>query len=253
MPIEYECIKIKDNQVVGYKDVVIEESPLSIFINGRSYTTVMITPLLKKEFVVGHLFSEGIIKSLDELESIQIQKNTAKVLTKSPLGELIARKTIVSGCGGGSNFLDGSKLPKIDSFFKIYKEYVLDAVRMIIVSELHKETGGVHSCGLFEDLSLLYRAEDIGRHNALDKVIGSALIDGCEFSDKFIVTTGRISSEMALKCSHANIPLIASMGATTSLAIDIADKTGLAIVGFTRGDRFNVYSEGHKRFRFGFI
>ncbi|MDY6932566.1 MAG: formate dehydrogenase accessory sulfurtransferase FdhD, partial [Halobacteriota archaeon] len=253
MPIEYDCLKIKDNKVDGYKDIVVEEIPLSIFINGRNYATAMMMSQMKKEFVIGHLFSEGIIKSLDEIESIQIQKNTAKVLTKSPLGDLMARKTILSGCGGGSNFLDQSKLPKIESFLKIYKEYVLDAIKDVRVSELHKDTGGVHSCGLFEGQSRLYRADDIGRHNALDKVIGSGLIDGCDFSETFVVTTGRISSEMALKCSYANIPLIASMGATTSLAIDIADKTGLAIVGFTKGSRFNVYSEGHKRFRFGFI
>lgn len=256
MQKDINCLKIyvnenvNEDQITEFKDKVVEEKALSLFINGRNYTTAMISPHMQKEFVLGHLFSEGIIKELDEVESIQIQENTAKVLTKSPLQVLIAKKTIVSGCGGGSSFLDESKLPKIDSNFKISKDSIFKAVKSVLTSEIHKTTYGIHSCGLFGSESLICKVDDIGRHNALDKTIGYALSKGCDFSETFAVTTGRISSEMVLKCSMANIPIIASRGATTSLAIDIADKTGLTILGFVRGKKMSVYSGGQKRLIF---
>ncbi|MDY6966500.1 MAG: formate dehydrogenase accessory sulfurtransferase FdhD [Halobacteriota archaeon] len=250
MQKEVECLKIDaEKGTREFIDRVVKETALSIFINGRNYATAMISPQMKKEFVIGHLFSEGIIKELGEIESMQIQGNNAKVLTKSPLQVLIARKTIVSGCGGGTSFLDESKLPKIESKLKISEECIFNAIKTVFTSEIHKGTHGIHSCGLFNSESLICKAEDIGRHNALDKVIGYALTEGCDFSDTFVVTTGRISSEMAFKCAVVNIPIIASMGATTSLAIDIADKTGLTIVGFVRAKRMNIYSGGQKRFK----
>lgn len=249
MQKDINCLKISLNEdrATESTDKVVKEKAFSIFINGRNYTTAMISPHLEEEFVLGHLFSEGIIKELDEVESIQIKGNTAKVLTKNPLNVLIAKKTIVSGCGGGSSFLDESKLPKIDSKLKISKECIFNAIKSVLTSELHKTTHGIHSCGLFNSESIICKADDIGRHNAFDKVIGSALTRGYSFSDKFVVTTGRIPSEMVLKCVQVNIPIIASMGATTSLAIDIADKTGLTIVGFVRGRKMSVYSGGQKR------
>jgi FdhD protein len=104
----------------------------------------------------------------------------------------------------------------------------------------------VHLVGLFERYTHGYVAvlivEDVGRHNALDKVIGYGLTRGIAFEKTFVACTGRISSEMALKCAIANIPVIASRGATTSLAIELAEKTGLCIIGFVRGERMNVYT-----------
>ena len=241
---EYRCLKFRDDTFVETRHKVIKEEPLSVSINGRYYVTAMISPQMQKEFVMGHLFSEGIIKSIAEIESLQIADNIANVIITHPLKVLATRKIIVSGCGGigtGSSFLDESKLPKIRSSVKIGAGDIITCVNSILHSKVHGITGGVHLLGLFED---------IGRHNALDKVIGYGLLKAVDFEKTSVASTGRISSEMALKCSIANIPILASRGATTSLAVELAEKTGLCIIGFVRGGKMNVYTNA-ERIRLG--
>lgn len=242
MKKEINCIKFNGERITESEDKVVIEEPLSIFVNGKHFVTTMITPQKKKEFVIGHLFSEGIMSGVEELESLQIEESIANVILSSSLKVLAAKKLIVSGCGGGTSFLDESKLPKISSDLKMDAYEVFKGIKSISRSDLHRITGGVHVVGLFDKESRICISEDIGRHNALDKVIGYGLIANIDFEDTFVACTGRISSEMALKCSVANIPVVASRGATTSLAIEIAEKTGLCIIGFVRGERMNVYT-----------
>lgn len=248
---EFACLKLDADTAVEAVHQVVEEMPLSIFINGKHFTTAMMSPALIKEFVVGHLLSEGIVKGLGEIESLEIEKNVAKVVLTNPIRAIRSKRPILSGCGGSSSFLDGSKLPKIVSDLKIDRSDLRAAVREISMSDLHVITGGVHSVGLFDRGGIICRVEDIGRHNALDKVIGYGLLNEIDFGGAFVASTGRISSDMALKCSAANLPIIASRGATTSLAIEIGSRTGLSIIGFVRGVKMNVYTnwdrvEGYK-------
>ena len=138
------------------------------------------------------------------------------------------------------------KLPKISSNLKIDAGDIFSGLKSLLNSDLHRMTGGVHIVGLFHKEALICISEDLGRHNALDKVIGCGLIKNVDFKETFVTCTGRISFDMALKCSVANIPIITSRGATTSLAIEIAKKTGLTTVGFVRGRRMNIYTSGER-------
>lgn len=221
---------------------VVEEVPISILVNGRQLTLAMMSPVQLEEFAVGHLFTEGIIRSAGSIESIQVEKQTIKVLTKEPFKVIGPRRTILSGCGGSSSSLDPAKLPKIPPGFEIGAQALFSAIKTVLDSEIHRLTGGVHVVGLFAGEGMICTREDIGRHNALDRVIGYGLGKGTDFSRTFVVSSGRISSEMARKCLIAGIPVAVSRSATTTLAVEIAERNGLTICGFARGGRMNVYS-----------
>jgi len=246
---DYSCIKVDGDLSEEAACQVVEESPLSIFINGRHFATAMISPQFRAEFVTGHLISERIVSGKKEIESLEIEGNLARAIVANPMRAIVPRRPIVSGCGGVASFLDESKLPLIQSDLQIDKDQAKEAMSAISLSEIHIATGGVHSVGLFgvgEPIII----EDIGRHNALDKAIGCALIHRPDFDFKrtYAACTGRVSSDMALKCSVAGIPIVVSRGATTSLAISIAERTGLCIIGFLRGKRLSVYTH-RERFR----
>jgi FdhD protein len=115
-------------------------------------------------------------------------------------------------------------------------------MKQTLQSDLHAKTGGVHIVGLFIPDGVVCIAEDIGRHNALDRVIGYGLLNNVIFSHTFAVSSGRVSSEMVRKCLVAGIPVIVSRSATTSLAVEMAENTGLTIIGFARSDQMNIYT-----------
>ncbi|MBS1194441.1 MAG: formate dehydrogenase family accessory protein FdhD [Methanomicrobia archaeon] len=116
----------------------------------------------------------------------------------------------------------------------------------VLDSEIHRLTGGVHVVGLASDRGVLCVREDIGRHNAMDRAIGYGLTEGIDLARTFVVSSGRISSEMARKCLVAGIPIVVSRSATTVLAVELAEKNGLTICAFARGSRMNVYTHTHR-------
>lgn len=244
----FSCLKLDGDEAIEGVHQVVEETPLSIFINGRHFATAMTSPAMQEEFISGHLFSEGIVKGLEEIESLNVEDNVVKVVLTNPIRAIRSKRPILSGCGGASSFLDESKLSKVVSDLRVERGDIRAAVKEISMSQLHKATGGVHSAGLFDRRGVICKVEDIGRHSALDKVIGRGLLDGVSFEETFVTSTGRISSDMALKCSFSGIPMIASRGSTTSLAIEIAERTGLSIVSFVRGEKMNVYT-GRERIK----
>ena len=228
---------------------VVEEIPFSVTVNGRHALTAMTSPTLLREFIVGYLYTERIVNEYEEIESIRIEGNSASVLTKKPFTILTSHKTVLSGCGGSTSFLDAGHLPKIQSNLILSPEVIRAATKETLNSDLHRITGGIHLVGLFDaDGQAIRIAEDIGRHNALDRVVGHGLLEGVDFSWTFAVCSGRISSEMVRKCLMANIPVIVSRGATTTAAVEAAEVGGLTIVGFVRSRKMNIYT-GRERVR----
>jgi FdhD protein len=236
------CIEVDGEKFESSAHEVVEEAPLALFINGRHAMTTMTSPVALEDFVTGYLFTEQIIKGPEEIESIRIEKNRVSVITKNLFKVLGPKKTILSGCGGSTSYVDTEKLPKIKSGFTINPAGIGTAMKGAFISEIHHITGGIHIVALHDGQNTLTVSEDIGRHNALDRVIGFGLRNGIDFSRTFVIVSGRISSEMVRKCLVANIPLIVSRSATTTLAVEIAEKTGLTIVGFARGEKMNIYS-----------
>lgn len=236
------CIKIDADNAKRDLHEVIEEVPFALFINGRHAMTAMMSPVQLEDFVTGYLYTEQIIKNVDEIESIRIEKNRMSVITKNLFKVLGPKKTILSGCGGSTSFIDTEKLPKIQSGYSITTANILVSVKAVLNSELHITTGGIHIVALLDGENVIAVSEDIGRHNALDRVIGFALRNKIDLAKTWVVVSGRISSEMVRKCLIANIPIIVSRGATTTLAVDIGKRNGLTVVGFARSTKMVIYT-----------
>jgi FdhD protein len=220
---QVEYVKV-NAEVTKAKARIVKEVGLSLFINGRHFTTAMIMPTMEKEFIIGYLFGQGFISSVADIESLTIKENTAEV-------SLPEKK-------------DKAKVtPQIHSDLKVRKEDIFNSVKAILKSEVFAETEAVHSAGLFHrGTETICIAEDIGRHNALDKVIGYGLLHDIDFSNTVATSTGRQPAEMIMRCGTANIPIIATKGVPTTMAIDIAREAGITVAGLVRGNTMTIYS-----------
>lgn len=186
------CVRIDGANSEKSTHGVVEEVPIALFVNGRHAMTAMMSPVNLDEFVIGFLFTEQIIKSPDEIESIKTEKNRISVITKNLFKVVGPKKTILSGCGGSASYIDTEKLPKIRSDFSVGVQAIGNAVRTVLDSDLHRTTGGVHVVALLKKDRMLSVAEDIGRHNALDRVIGFGLRNEIDLSQTFVISSGRI-------------------------------------------------------------
>ncbi|HDL84874.1 MAG TPA: formate dehydrogenase accessory sulfurtransferase FdhD [Candidatus Acetothermia bacterium] len=250
MKKEFACQRLMDGKITSVMDTVATETPLSVFINGRHFVTAMISPQMVSEFVLGHLYSSGVIHELSEVEVLEVKEGSVHVLIPGYDPSLHSpKRLIVSGCGGSTSFLDDIKIPTIHSSLHVTFGALNAGMRDVLSSSFHRATGGVHCVGLVDKSGTLRLVEDVGRHNAVDKAIGCGLTKGIDFAQVFLATTGRISSEIVYKCAVANIPLVISRGAVTSLAIEVAMKARLTIIGFARGGRMNIYTWREKIWR----
>ncbi len=248
---EYNILRINRDNQSEEKDVVVVETPFTIFINDKEIITLLCTPKSLEELSIGFIASEGFIDDVDDIKHISIDQQTfiCHIILKkeSKFAERFqGKRTITSGCGKGTifyNILDSFKSKKIENPLEIdismIKENMRDFNRR---SELFLETGGVHSCGLYDMDKILIFEEDIGRHNALDKIIGKSLKENINLKDKIIFTSGRISSEILIKVAKREISTIVSRSAPTSLAIDMAKELGINLIGFVRGEKLNIYT-----------
>lgn len=229
-------------------DKVIVEQALDIYINNKYYVTLMCTPFGEKELIIGFLFSEGIISSVNQVKDIE-KKSEGMIFVNIKNDEPIIfenKRALTSGCGRGSihvNMLNNKNIDIIRSkiAFNI-KDILLYMQQFNNSSYLFKETGGVHGCCICGYEGLLLSTEDIGRHNALDKLIGKSHINNIDLNDKVLLTTGRVSSDILLKAAKAKIPILVSHSAPTDFAIKMAKLINMTLIGFTRGKRMNIYS-----------
>lgn len=251
---KYIIKKYQNEEVDEVEDLVVCEYPLTIFLNDQEFITLLCSPKSLKNLSIGFLYSEGIIKSASDIDSINIDEKMGyayiKIGNVSKFAkQLYGKRVITTGCGKGSifyNALDSLKCKQFKNNLDIDYKKLLAIMKLFNKkSELFLETGGVHSVGLIDGDDILYFEEDIGRHNALDKIIGNCLIDNVNIEDKAIITSGRITSEIVLKCAKLGIGCIISRSAPTNLAIDTGKKLNIEIIGFARGNKLNVYNKNN--------
>lgn len=226
------------------EDVVALEKKLRISVNGKEILRLYCTPHMVKELVVGLVMTEGIIPGKWCAERMSIEYgNEIAVDIPAEVEASAEGMTVTSGCVGGVTFEKKDRAAVVSDAFTIGKDSLRNVFRDFQArSELYKTTGCVHSAALSDGKVVLCFAEDIGRHNAVDKVIGYALLEEIAFSGKIMLASGRISSEISSKCARWGIPVLATRTAPTNLAVEIAERCGVTIVGFVRGNRFNVYT-----------
>ncbi len=232
-------------------EAVAEEYPLTVWVEDRELLTLLCSPRDLDHLAAGFLVSEGILRRREDLAALTVDadKGHCWVRLRDPeaLGlALHGRRTQTAGCAKGMIFYrvsDTLPLPAPDPDLRVSMRVLGDLMtRFNRSSPLFQETGGVHSCALATAEGLLWLQEDIGRHNALDKLIGRAFLESVPLGDKLLLTSGRVSSEILLKCARTGIPAVFSRSAPTALAVAEAERLGLTLGGFLRGGRGNIYT-----------
>ena len=257
--IEFEVSRID----VGAKklerkmDYVAEEKPLHVFLNQTHYVTILCYPELMKELVIGYLLSEGVLKSPDEIKEVRIGKDGkchAQLQSGVDAEKRIAvsqpfTRLVLSACGSPdywplSKLIDRLDLHRLPLGFRVRAEVVSEAVRRLnTLAETFRKTGGVHIAAVYlGDGGLVTYAEDVGRHNAVDKVIGACALKKFDFSQCLLASSGRLTGDIVLKTARMGIPVVASLAAAVDSGIEVAKRTRLTLIGFVRGQRMNVFT-----------
>jgi FdhD protein len=226
---------------------VIEEALVSLHVNGQELATIAATPIRQDWLAVGFLANEGLIASKDEVRAVHICPSGLCVdvwLTREI--EPPAKRILTSGCGGGVTFDDLTRAqPPLDSDLTLpagQLHGLMDQLQS--VARLYRRTRGVHTSALFRGVAMLSSAEDVGRHNTLDKVRGDCLLRDVDTRGGVLLSTGRISSEMLNKAAKMGCPIIASRTSPTSLSIQLARAWNITLVGYLRRGKLLVYANG---------
>lgn len=217
------------------------------------FLTLLCSPTDLTYLAIGFLSSEGLVISKDEISNIIVdeQRGMVRVETqedKEFANELVFKRSITSGCGREASFYSAADVQgqaKVESQIAISTSEVFALAKEFQHrSKVYRATGGVHSAALCDTTRILVFAEDIGRHNAIDKIFGQCLLGDIPTDGCMIITSGRISSEILLKVAKGNIPVLISKSAPTNLGIKLANALGITLIGFVRGSRMNAYTNG---------
>jgi FdhD protein len=227
------------------RGVVPVEEMVTLYVHGRSLVSLMCTPTHLEELALGFLFNEGLIKGLDDVAVLELcgGGRCVDVWLEYDI-EFPQLRVITSGCSGGTTFEDVSSAHRqVKSSLRITPQQVTHLMRAFLrKTALYRRAGGVHGAALAEVERLLCVAEDVGRHNALDKIAGMCLREGEPARDRVLLSTGRVSSEMVSKAARMGAPIVASQTSPTSLSVQLAQAWGITLVGYTRRRSFRAYA-----------
>ena len=232
------------------EDVVIREAPVTVFVNDEELATLICLPEHLKELAVGFLCAEGILKEPGDLKDFFARPEEGLVWVQTSRAvrprETFLKRYLTPCCGrarASFYFVGDARLSPVTAPLAVRAEAVLAFSRELEEKAvLFRATGGTHAAALCSPERYLLLYEDVGRHNAVDKIFGHAFLEQIPLSDKLLVFSGRVSAEILLKVARMGIPLLAARGAPTELAVEMARELGITLAGFVRGERMNVYA-----------
>jgi FdhD protein len=217
-----------------------------IFVNGQELATFMCTPHNLEALALGFLRSEGFIRSLAEVELLTLSEAGTCVDVWLGNTDFVPpqRRIITSGCGGGVTFDDLSQRhPPLNTAIQVTPAQICRLIKALHLSaELYNEVRGVHTSALSDGQELLLVAQDVGRHNTIDRLWGQALQQNIPTEGRILLASGRISSEMLNKAAKMGVPVVISRTSPTRLSIELGRAWNITLVGYARGNTFRVYT-----------
>ncbi len=229
---------------------VVVERPLTLYLNGQEIVTMMTIGDYPNYLAVGYLINQNMLHADDEITGIdydaEIDTVVVRTERKTDFEEKLKKKTLTSGCAQGTVFgdlmekFDEIRLPR-DAVLKTSWLYRLTK-KINTAPSLYLEAGAIHGCVLCEEDRPLIYMEDVGRHNAIDKIAGYMFLEGVSPENKMFYTTGRLTSEMVIKTVQMRIPILISRSGFTAWGVELARKAGLTLIGRAKGSRFLVLS-----------
>lgn len=250
-------VQYSQGQCVNREVRVVTEYPVTLFINGQEFATIVCSPEYIEDMAVGFLVSEGVILKYEDIKSIHVQQEAGIVRIDTnrmyPFYEKLLNKRYITSCCGmgrqGFVFANDALIVKRMTEVSVTltaEDCFLLMNQMDASAEIFHKTGGVHNAALCNSSGIVVARMDIGRHNALDKLYGYCLKHQISVRDKVIVFSGRISSEILLKVAKIGCEIVLSKSAPTELALSLAEELGITTVGFIRGQTFNVYTHAER-------
>ncbi|MBP7331415.1 MAG: formate dehydrogenase accessory protein [Firmicutes bacterium ADurb.Bin373] len=251
LPVSY----YKNGSFTEGEDIVVREAPVTLYLNDQEFVTLVCSPGELKELAVGFLCSEGVLMKRENLKSILINEDDGLIWVETAVEStsqgMFLKRFVTSCCGRGRAsfyFINDTRgVTQVESGLNVTpRDIFYLSEQLEKLSEVFKATGGAHSAALCTRDGVVFFYEDIGRHNAVDKIFGRCFLDDISYDDKILVFSGRISSEILIKVAKMGIPVIVSRSAPTELAVKLADQLGITVIGFAREGRLSVYTH-HKR------
>lgn len=249
---EREVIRFsRGSKLQSEEENCVRELPFTVYLNGSEVATLLCTPADLEDLALGFLFSEGLITRDDGIESVEVNSKEGAARVKTSDGNPIAKRlygkrTVTSGCGAGTSFYrvtDAWLIRPVKSDFAVKASDLSNRMRDLSgASSVYRVTRGVHAAASASPQEIMVLKDDIGRHNAVDKVAGDMLRNGWDSSRRMLLITGRVSSEMVIKAARMRCPLVASRASATDLAVNMAQEAGITLVAFARGDNLAVFS-----------
>ena len=238
-----------NGKLEAHSGSVVSEFPLQLIVNGREIATLIGSPHDLRFLVAGFLRLQGFVQSLSDFKMFSVCEDfgAANVQITGELPERL-KPVLTSGCGTGISFSmpDATALPPLQA--GTYTSSFIPEHIFTLMDELAKRAdnyrthGGIHSAAIGRNGSLMLYAEDLGRHNTLDRIAGEALFKGIDLTETMLVTSGRVSTEMVAKAHLLGVKLIASRTSPTDMAIKLCEQSGICLVGYVRGSKFTIYS-----------